>query len=241
MSKILQAMQLGSPRGADLKERLQLGGETELHPLPNGDQIHEFEDLASSLLHIAENRKQVGGAVVVFSSTNQGEGASYVSYNCARILSAMVAGSVCWVDANFRSPHKKLKDNSLTLKRMLTGACSVSDCVTRDSGLTVIGSGMDRAESMKMFSGSRYLHILDAFRSNFMFSVIDGPPILDSVELGHLAKNTLGLVVVVESRRLKYEVVKHGLEKISGQNVEVLGTVLNKRQYQLPEFLYKRF
>ena len=241
MSKILQAMQLGTPQGVDLSEKLKFSGDADLHSLPSEGQLHEFEDLASSLIHLAENRNQVGGAVVVFSSTNRGEGASYVSYNCARILCTMMSGPVSWVDANFRNPHKKLKDNSLTLKRMLSGACSVADSVSRDGGLTVIGSGMDRAESMKMFSGTRYLQILDAFRTNFRFSIIDGPPILDSVELGHLAKNTLGLVVVVESRRLKYEVVKHGLEKISGQNVEVLGTVLNKRQYQLPEFIYKRF
>ena len=49
-----------------------------------------------------------------------------------------------------------------------------------------------------------------------------------------------GSVLVVETRRLKYEVVRHGLENLRSQGGQIFGTVLNKRTYQIPGFLYRK-
>lgn len=63
---------------------------------------------------------------------------------------------------------------------------------------------------------------------------------LESVESAWLGRSCDGLVLVVEARRLKAEIVGHGLRTLREQNVNVLGTVLNKRRFDLPKVVYER-
>jgi len=68
--------------------------------------------------------------------------------------------------------------------------------------------------------------------------VLDCPPVLDNVESALLGAVADGVVVVVEAKRWKHHVVNHGLQSLAQQKVNVLGTVLNKRRFDLPKVVY---
>jgi len=236
MSKILAAMKKSTVNSVDFNKRLQNIDRGNLFPLPEAEQAQEFEQLANSLINLHDG---VGGKVVVFASTYRGEGCSYVSYNCAKYLTLLLNKKIAWVDGNFRNPHRKLSDLALNLKDLLEDP-EAMPTFDPEPEFVVFGNGSKHVKTMDLLSGPAYPLALRKLQDNFHFTIIDASPIIESVEVAHLAQNTLGLVVVVQSQKLKHEVIKHGLDKMKNHNVNVLGTVLNKRTFQLPEFLYKR-
>lgn len=237
MSRILDAMQKSAgSAGADIGQRLKAIDRGNLFPPPDETLAREFQQLVTSLIHL---HGDAGGKVVVFASTNSGEGTSFVSYNVARIMSLMLDRKIAWVDGNFTSPMTKLQQNALNLRDLLADPDSLADS-GEGAELVVIGNGNRAVKSVDALRSDRYDALLRRFRENYYYTIIDAPPVLGSVEVAHIARKTMGLVLVVESRRLKHEVIQHGLQQLASQGVEVLGTVLNKRLFQLPEFIYRR-
>lgn len=236
MSKILEAMRRTEPESLDFGFKLATLDRVALFPPPPKAQMAEFEQLANALI---ARHDGVTGNVVTFASTVSGEGTSYVSYNVARHLSYMLDRKVAWVDANFRAPQGRLPAEGATFKGMLQNPGLFSELRT-GGNLVLVPHGDETIKSVDLLSGENYLMLLEAFRRNFFFTILDAPPILDSVDVAHLAAPTLGLVLVVESRRLKHEIVRHGLETLSTQKINVLGSVLNKRVFDIPGFLYRK-
>lgn len=236
MSKILEAMKKSSPGLVSVQDRLNSMDRVNLFPPVDPAMVEEFENLANSLINLGSEAR---GTVVVFASTTKGEGASYVSFNCARYLTLLLDRKVAWVDANFRSPQKKIPPHPLNLRDLLMDPDSMPH-FDKQPELVVIGNGNKPCNPMDLIKGGRFPELLKKLRESFYFTIIDAPPILESVETGHMAKETTGLVLVVKSRGLKYEVINHGLETLKAQNVNVLGTTLNRRNFVLPNFIYRR-
>ena len=238
MSKILDAMRKASRGGSPGDYRYQLetieGGN--LYPVPDERQLAEFEKIANILIAMHEGTV---GKVVTFASTTSGEGASYVSYNIARQMAYMLERPIGWVDGNFRSPNEKLTDQKLSFRHLLQHPDDAQKLKV-PGNLCVIGHGDIPLKSVNLLNSDNYPRLLTAFQQKFFFTIMDGPPIRESADLVHLAEPTDGLIVVVESRRLKHQVVRHGIDTLKAQNVDVLGTVLNKRVFDIPGFLYNK-
>ncbi len=77
-----------------------------LFPAPAEAQRTEFAKLATRLLEL---RTADEGYVIAFAGNVPGEGASFVSYNLARILAASLGRRTLWIDANFLSPNPVLR------------------------------------------------------------------------------------------------------------------------------------
>lgn len=236
MSKILEAMRRVEPESLDFGFKLATLDRVALFPAPPKAQMAEFEQLANALI---ARHDGTTGKVVVFASTASGEGTSYVSYNVARHLSYMLDRKVAWVDANFRAPQGRLAAEGATFKGMLQNPGLFPELKTAGN-LVLVPHGHENIKSVDLLSGENYLALLDSFQRNFYFTILDAPPILDSVDVAHLAEPTLGLVLVIESRRLKHEIIRHGLETLATQKINVLGSVLNKRVFDIPGFLYRK-
>lgn len=237
MSRILEAMRKVSPGDVDLSVRLAAVDCGNLYPLPDDQATGEFEQLATSLLHMATGNP---GRTIVFASTTSGEGASYVSYNCARMMAMMLDRPIAWVDANFESPTAKLANHELNLRDLLIQPDNLPT-MAGGAGLMLVGNGRRQMKQVEFLNSGQYEKLIRKFEENFFFTCIDAPSILGGVEVGHLAQPATGLVLVVESKRCKHEVIRHGLDRLRSQGVNVLGTVLNKRVYELPSFVYRRF
>lgn len=236
MSKILEAMRKSGPASLDSWLKLTTVDRVALYPVPPKAQLREFEQLANALI---ARHDGTTGQVVVFASTSSGEGTSYVSYNVARHLSLMLDRRIAWVDANFRSPQRRLATEGANFRGMLQNPGSFSELKTA-GGLVLVPHGDEPVKSVDLLNSENYFKLLASFKKSFFFTIIDAPPILESVDVAHLAAPAAGLVLVVESRRLKHEIIRHGLESIRAQKVEVLGTVLNKRTFDIPSFLYRK-
>lgn len=236
MSKILDSVKIRSGGEHEINMRLANLGRRSLFPLPHERQRREFENITNALVNLREG---AAGQAVVFSSSVKGEGASFVSYNVARLISVLFDRSVAWIDANFLSPQQQPISDAVDFRSLLLNPDLVREIPEGDP-FQVIPHGNAPVKSTGLLTSDNYLRVLKGFQDRFFFTVIDGPPILDTVDSGHLALPTLGLVLVVESRRLDREVIRHGIQTIRSNNVTILGSVLNKRVFDIPEFIYSR-
>ena len=81
---------------------------------------------------------------------------------------------------------------------------------------------------------------LQTLRFAFDFILLDCPALSVSDEATFLAPETDGVMVVVEADRTKREQIQNTQQAIERADGNLLGFILNKRQYTVPGWLYNR-
>ncbi len=237
MSTIHKAFQKRSGGNVDFGVELSALDGVGLFPPPVGQQAKEFAQLANMLL---DYKSASRGTVLVFASSVSGEGASYVSYNTARQLAHLLDRHVAWIDANYKSPQRKLLAMSdLTFSDLLRSPDRFQ-VPPHGARMRLIPGGLDLEGCAGLLASDTYSELLRNFMESFDFTIIDAPPILETVEASLLAGPADGMIVVVERKRLKWEVIRSGLDMLVSRRVNVLGTVFNRRTYDLPRVIYDR-
>ena len=70
--------------------------------------------------------------------------------------------------------------------------------------------------------------------------IVDAPPMTryaDAIALGQLSD---GIVLILEAESTRQEAARMAVENLRSSKVPILGAVLNKRTFPIPEGLYKR-
>jgi Mrp family chromosome partitioning ATPase len=236
MSDILQAMQKRTAVVVPEVDVTNLDG-ARLFPAPDDDQRVELTKVATRFIEFKQTQM---GLVVAVAGNVKGEGASFVSYSIARILAMNLGRRVLWIDANFCSPQPQLQHiEEYTLAQYLAAPAKVP---TRALGgcLSVMPGGPELRTLKAELASDKCREVFDTLRAEYEFILVDCPPVLETVETAWLGRAADGLVIVVEARRLKSQIVSHGLKTLREQRVNVLGTVLNKRRFDLPKAVYDR-
>jgi len=68
---------------------------------------------------------------------------------------------------------------------------------------------------------------------------VDSPPVIPFNDATRICEVTDGVVLVVESERTRSEVVDHALDRLKSAGAEILGVVLNKREFHIPKGIYR--
>jgi Mrp family chromosome partitioning ATPase len=72
------------------------------------------------------------------------------------------------------------------------------------------------------------------------FVILDIPAILKTKSTLRLSRLVDAVVLVVEAEKVHYEAVRKALAQLDHAKAKVLGVVLNKRKFHIPEWLYHR-
>jgi capsular exopolysaccharide synthesis family protein len=184
--------------------------------------------------------------MVVFAAIDKGSGCSEI---CARVAETLVnntGGSICLVEANFRSPtlpqmfgttnHYGLTDALLGEGPIRSFAKPVSN-----KNLWLLSCGSLAVDSANLLNSERIKTRFQELRDEFDYVIIDAPPMsryADAMALGKLAD---GFVLVLEANSTRREAAMRVTESLSQAQIRVLGAVLNKRTFPIPESLYRRF
>jgi Mrp family chromosome partitioning ATPase len=190
-------------------------------------------------------RSRTGRIVLVVGCVER-EGATYVSTNLARVLARTTGEPVLSLDANFHDP-------ALTRTVQTVDALGLADIYEngrpRDvtpmlrpgdvNNLYVLGVGRARVVPGSLFDSPQFDALLSSFRRTFRFVILDGAPILKHPDSIHLAARCDGVLLVVRHKHLKREVIRKGIEMIEGINAPILGAVLNRRKFAIPDLIYK--
>lgn len=237
MSKIFDAYRKKVGSMPDLSLEIGKAGTVSLYPSPEGSQTEDFNKLANRLLGL---RHESRGAVLAFGSSAAGEGASFVSYSTAVYLGTAYRQKVAWVDANFLSPQRKLlgQDRN-SFSELLREPGKVGDLVASDNPHLIAG-GSNLLETKGLIADRNFGELLGNLAHRFDFVILDLPPVLSSTDTALMASSADGFLLVVEQKYLKVEVIEHGIKGLRDKGVHMLGTVINRRTYELPKVIYDR-
>lgn len=237
MSNIYQAYKKQGVDYPDIAERLQRAGSLQLFPQPHQSQQEEFSRLSLRLLKMKEEER---GLVIAMASSATGEGASFVSYNLATFLALVYDQKVAWIDSNTLNPQEELKHHEgASLAELLKEPERARELPSNSAQITLVPAGRDLRSKRALFADKNYPALLKILGERFDFVVLDLPPVLESQDASLIAQKTDGMLLVVAHRRLKRETINSGVKSLQAVGVEILGAVLNRREFDLPNFLHK--
>jgi Mrp family chromosome partitioning ATPase len=237
MSKIFDAYKKKAGEGLDLSLELSRSGAIALYPQPVGPQQDDFNRLANRLLDLRGGSR---GTVLGFASSASGEGNSFVSYNAALYLASNYNQKVVWIDGNFLSPQAQLREKSGPTFSSLLQDPSVAGTLVAESNPHLIGSGSNLIGVKGLFADGKYQQLLANLANRFDFVILDLPPVLANADSSLMAAACDGMLLVIEQKFLKWEIIEHGIEDLKDKGVQVLGSVINRREFALPKVIYDR-
>lgn len=181
---------------------------------------------------------------VLFAGIDSGSGCSRICVDAAETLAHNASGSICLVDANFRAPSLPESfgtSNHYGLADALRKDGPVRHFVKslRPKNLWLLSCGSAANESTGLLNSGRMKARIRELREEFDYILLDAPPLstyADAVALGQLAD---GVVLVLEAHSTKREAASRVADHLRAANVKILGAVLNKRTFPIPESLYQ--
>ena len=186
------------------------------------------------------------GQVVVFSAVEPGSGCTFICTRTAEILANQLEEPVCLVDANFRSSglaeHFEFENAAGTPQDEEWTVMPVGTNYekTKTSNLWLVSYRPAPADCPRRASLERFQALIDDLRKEFTYVLIDAPPLNEYPDAALLARMADGLVMVLEANNTRRETARKAKDMLDASGIPVLGAILNKRTYPIPERLYRR-
>ena len=183
--------------------------------------------------------------MVVFAGIDHGSGCSRMAASVAETLAGNARGAVCLVEANFRSPALPAmlgtaNHHGLTDALLRDGPIgSFAEPVLSDN-LWLLSSGSLAADSPNLLSSERLKARVLELRKEFDFVIVDAPPLTrypDAIALGQVSD---GIVLILEANSTRREAALAAMEGLRSSGIKIIGAVLNKRTFPIPEKIYRR-
>jgi len=180
---------------------------------------------------------------IVLTGIEAGTGCSWICCRAGQLLSSQIQGSVCVVDANFRSPglhHNYGVENHHGFSDALASTEPIRSFL-RPLGkpnLWLLSCGSDPANPV--MDAHRLRVRISELRQHFEYVLIDSPALsvsTDAIILGGLAD---AVVLVLKAHSSRREAARKALQDLQKAGVRVLGAVLNQRTFPIPESLYRK-
>jgi capsular exopolysaccharide synthesis family protein len=208
---------------------------------PTSDLEACYQSLARRI-RAALNGADATTQVIGVTSCNAGEGVSTVAANLAIGSTDVNEGATLLIDANVDRPSQAKAfgvDPSPGLADLLDGSAGLQECIaaTAKPGLSVLSAG-SKTHSVGLNS-ERGRQLLDLLKRDFKSIVIDLPPCGDGDEVP-FAAHLDGVLLVVEAESARQQVVQRVKDNLARTGAKLLGAVLNKRRFHIPEWLYRK-
>ncbi len=175
-----------------------------------------------------------------------GEGSSRVACHLAMAFASDPRVRVALVDGDFYHPglHEYLqvrRANGL-YDTLHDGADTVKERIkiTSMPNLAVVTSGEPPTSSAFPVDPLDVGRILQRLLSQFSTVVVDTAPVLVDATAAAVASQCDGAILVVHAEHTRREAAQEAQARLQQAGANVLGAVLNQRQFPIPEFLYRR-
>jgi Mrp family chromosome partitioning ATPase len=183
---------------------------------------------------------------VGLASAAPGEGTSYVAFHLAAELARATAHPTLLLEANVYRPslaeqhgvppnpglRQVLRDRNFPLD-----SC-VHQTAVETLWLLPAGSAVDGLSPAPDWTNFRC--VFESLRERFVSIVADLPPINVSSDAMIIAPLFDAAALVVEAGSCSREAIQNAVSRLRRANPNVMGAVLNKRKFFLPEVLYRR-
>jgi Mrp family chromosome partitioning ATPase len=182
---------------------------------------------------------------VVFTSSEPGDGSSWICARVGEILASQVASSVCLVDANLQSPtlHEQFSvPNHHGLSDALRHSGSIRGYISQLSrrNLALLSCGSEGKESQGLVASDRMRLRINELREEFEYILIDCPSMSMSNEAIAVGSAADGVVLVLKANSTRKDRARSAVQDLNNAKVRVLGAVLNQRTFPIPDSIYNK-
>ena len=201
-----------------------------------------YELLRQRILSSSSNGRRQPRVIAIMAS-RRGEGVSAVSANLAAALSRSGTGPVLLMDANPTFPSQdrifQVKA-SLGLFDILSNGHDCSDLIRSlpVKNLSLLPAGTANGHRLEGPDPTELRKMLSQLKKKYRFIVIDMPPVADVNWAVRLAGVCDGVGFVIEAEKSRWETAQATKEQLLMSRANILGVVLNKRQFSIPGWLY---
>ncbi len=229
------------PASSATSQRSPAGGE--LQPTPVSDAASELRRQCESIiqgLRKSHGDAEAGPRVIGLTSCYAGEGVTTLATHLAQ--AATHDGSVLLADLNFAAPgiHKVCGAQlGPGLSEWLQdGRSPPQEVAVPNGSLTLVTAGSALAADCGSYV-ERVREFLQYAADNFKFTFLDLPPLSGSSDALPLSELLDGVLLVVQSERVRWPVAKRFLAQLIRSGAKPLGAVLNKRRQYIPNWAYR--
>ncbi len=196
---------------------------------------------------IDSEMKTKASRVVLFTSAVRGEGKTTIVASLARILSLHDSQKLLLVDCAVRDP--KLHGlfgmrNEKGVVEYLSGRASFADIVrpVDEGALDLVTAGLcEEVDALQPLFNSEALSLFfKEAASRYDYVLVDSSAVLESPETPLIGSRVDGIVLVVHAAKTRREVIKRAMLMVQKLDGRFIGTVLNRKQYYIPEGIYRR-
>jgi Mrp family chromosome partitioning ATPase len=180
------------------------------------------------------HEKEGSGMVVALTSANPNEGVTYITRNLSHELAKCEVNSVARINSRFL---RKLYEPSV---EVLHRSLSRSDNNICEIGLLDASLIMPEGEGRWDGSWQYRRDCIGLLRNEFDYALIDCSSLRESGDVLSVAPFVDGVILVIEADRTYREQILRAERAIETAQGKVLGHVLNKRTYTIPDWLYRR-
>jgi len=201
-----------------------------------------YELLRQRILSSSGDRRRQPRVIAIMAS-RRGEGVSAVSANLAAALSRSGAGPVLLMDADPASPSQ---DRIFQVKAsrglfdILSNGHDCSDLIRSlpVKNLSLLPAGTANGHRLEGPDPTELKKMLSQLKKKYRFIVIDVPAVADVNWAVRLAGVCDGVGLVIEAEKSRWETAQATKEQLLMSRANILGVVLNKRQFSIPGWLY---
>jgi Mrp family chromosome partitioning ATPase len=197
-----------------------------------------YLELIRTVFQAADEDGKMRNRIVAFTSSQPGEGVSYVVNTLAKEIATLTQKRVLAVDS------QGLQNIRVADPQQIAQQCSETQI---DNLLTLPAAaealvGFHRPAPIKSWqSDPEYrLSCIKALRWNFDYVLIDCPSLKVSSDATTLAPIVDGVAVIVEAGQTRRDQIHRTKKVIEQSGGNFLGFVLNQRSYPVPGWLYRR-
>ncbi|MBI5577880.1 MAG: CpsD/CapB family tyrosine-protein kinase [Deltaproteobacteria bacterium] len=201
-----------------------------------------FEKMKATLISLYRHEDI---KTVLLVGTDHGGGCSTTAIGLASSLAKGLFQKVLLIDANLRTPdlHNRFRLEKSEQKFDLSNAGDSGSAGLKKAGygnLFITTCACSTPTPVEILASSKFGDFLQNARTQFDFILIDGSPIPRFSDSLLLARQVDGVVVVVEAGKTSRQVALAAKQALENAGARILGVVLNKRNYFIPGWLYKR-
>lgn len=195
--------------------------------------------------YLITKQKNRGIKTIAFASAHKHEGVSSVVLNLTKSFEMAKTHRLLVIDGNVKSPGltKYLGGMApgLGLLDLLAERATIRGVLQKLNGADIyfLGHGRKRRDSSSIICYARIKRALEIFENLFDFILIDVPPLEYSPDGFIWCQAAENLVVVVNSTHTRLQSITQIKKQAEMLQIEILGTVLNKRRYAIPRFVYE--
>jgi len=201
-----------------------------------------YQDLKTNLLSRYPDKSI---KTLLFAGTTHGDGSSTTAVNFATTLAENCTKKVLLVDMNLRTPslHEAYRiDRTFGLSDFLTNGNGKAAQIKKvgPGELYVLPCGGKNSGPVSLFESDRFNRFLDSMRRQFDYVILDAPPVPRFSESRVVCPKVDGVIIVLGSGKTRREVAVRAKKNLEEAGGKVLGVVLNRRKFYIPNWIYKR-